>query len=364
MNRRQFLTAASSTTLVSGSFLSGCAPGDMDGYTRAAVRMRALPRSIDDLTQMVPVAALAPNSHNTQPWLFDVGAHSIAIRPDFTRQTPAVDPDDHHLWISLGCAAETLAVAGAALGRPASIQVDPSASHVGTAFSQGPATGGDLYAAIAERQSTRSDYDGSAVPTHELLEIEAAARMDGVSLALFTDARDVARIRDFVLDANSMQMDDEAFVEELRDWLRFNAADAMATGDGLFTGASGNPILPGWVGRTIFPHVFTKDSENARYAAQLDSSAGVAVFTADTQNPEGWVQVGRCFQRVALMLTARGIRHAHVNQPIEVPAVRPAFAAWLGAPDKQPDLIIRFGYAPLMPYSLRRPAADIMMTTA
>lgn len=43
--------------------------------------------------------------------------------------------------------------------------------------------------------------------------------------------------------------------------------------------------------------------------------------------------MGRSFQRFALQATILGIRNAHINQPIEVPFVRPEFARWLGAAD-------------------------------
>ena len=47
--------------------------------------------------ELVRQATLAASSHNTQPWKFRVAEQSITILPDFTRRTPVVDPDDHHL---------------------------------------------------------------------------------------------------------------------------------------------------------------------------------------------------------------------------------------------------------------------------
>ena len=73
-----------------------------------------------------------------------------------------------------------------------------------------------------------------------------------------------------------------------------------------------------------------------------------------------WIAVGRSFERFALRATALKIRHAHVNMPIEVPAVRPAFADWLGIPGRRPDLVIRFGKAAPMPMSIRRPLDDVI----
>jgi hypothetical protein len=100
--------------------------------------------------------------------------------------------------------------------------------------------------------------------------------------------------------------------------------------------------------------VFRKQGENDKYAEQIRSSSGVAVFTGAGETPADWVEVGRRFQRFGLRATALGLRHAHINQPIEVPALRSEFAQWLGVGGARPDLVVRFGYGPALPMSLRR----------
>jgi len=43
-----------------------------------------------------------------------------------------------------------------------------------------------------------------------------------------------------------------------------------------------------------------------------------------------------------------------INQPVEIAALRPQFAADLGLGTLRPDLVVRFGCGPEMPRSLRR----------
>ena len=74
----------------------------------------------------------------------------------------------------------------------------------------------------------------------------------------------------------------------------------------------------------------------------MRSSAGIVVFVGEKADPEHRIKVGRSFQRFALQATGLGIRTAHVNQPVDVPSVRPEFARWLGMRDARPDLVIRF----------------------
>jgi hypothetical protein len=105
---------------------------------------------------------------------------------------------------------------------------------------------------------------------------------------------------------------------------------------------------------------FREKSENDRYAKQLRSSAAVAVFVGARSDPGSWFEVGRAYEHFALAATALGIRTAFVNQPIEVAAVRSPFSDWLGMGLKRPDLVVRIGRGPLLPYSLRRPVAAVI----
>ena len=119
--------------------------------------------------------------------------------------------------------------------------------------------------------------------------------------------------------------------------------------------------MPRWLGRRMMGLFFTPRSENDRYAKQVRSSAGLAVFVSDVSDRAHWVEAGRCYERFALQATAVGIRNALVNQPVEVGAIRPLFAAALGLAGGRPDLVVRFGRGPSMPLSMRRPVEAVLV---
>jgi hypothetical protein len=334
----------------------------MDEYREEVERQRRLLGEDADLRDLVRMATLAANGHNTQPWKFRLAEDAVTILPDFTRRTEVVDPDDHHVFVSLGCAAENLVIAAAAQGRAADVAIGTvSQARIDIALSPSTAVQGALYEAIPFRQSTRSVYDGQPLSTEDLRLLDAAAREDGVNLMLFTERTDLDAIREFVIAGNSAQMDDPAFVQELQDWLRFSPARAVEMGDGLFSACSGNPVAPDFIGSRLFRSFFTKDAENEKYRSHVNSSAGIAVFVADRDDPEHWIRVGRSFERFSLQATALGIRNAHLNMPVEVLSVRPDFASWLGVPGQRPNLVIRFGRAPALPMSLRRPVEAVLV---
>lgn len=289
-------------------------------------------------------------------------ARAIAIHPDLSRRTPVVDPNDHHLFVSLGCAAENLLIAAAANGRSGELRFEPSnGGSLEFALGHGPENRSMLFDAIPARQSTRSEYNGATVSATDLKTLAAAASILGVDVVIVTRREERDQIRDLVLAGNSAQMADKAFIIELKSWLRFSPRDAAQRGDGLFSAASGNPALPQWLGPHLFDFVFKADAENTKYARHINSSPALAVFVAQREDPEYWVRVGRACQRFALQATALGLGHAFINQPVEVAALRPALARIVGLPDRRPDLVMRFGYGALLPYSARRPVEETIL---
>jgi nitroreductase len=346
---------------------AGCA-GDAGGESYEAAARRiwrpGLPAPMaerDLATELVRCATLAPSSHNTQCWKFALEQGAITILPDLARRCPVVDPDDHHLFVSLGCAAENLVQAALAHGLRGEAEFDEARTAVRITLSPVAAEATELFNAIAARQSTRAEYDGKPVAPDALKRLELAARSERVGLLLLTDRPALENVLDFVVQGNTAQMNDKAFVDELKTWIRFNGADAVRLGDGLFGKSSGNPEIPGWLGDLMFGFVFTPKAENEKYAKNLRSSAGVAVFAGAKEDKAHWVEVGRSFERFTLQATALGIRTAHVNMPVEVASLRPEFAKAIGLGHTRPDLVIRFGRGPTLPPSLRRPVQAVLV---
>jgi hypothetical protein len=349
------------------SLLSACASeADTRGYEAIAAQTRrdgpALgPETMALSQELVRHATLAPSSHNTQCWKFALEPQAISILPDLLRRCPAVDPDDHHVFVSLGCATENLVHAALAHGLLGEPVFDLARDSIRVALTPTRTDVSPLFNAISLRQCTRGLYDSKPLGTEELGLLERAGTSSGVRLLLITERTAVERVLDYVVQANTAQMADPAFVRELKTWIRFNGAEAVRKRDGLYSATTGNPNIPTWLGELAFGLLFRPKGENDRYAQQIRSSAGIAIFVGRSADKAQWVEVGRCYERFALQATALGIRNALVNQPVEVRAVRPAFATAFGLADQRPDLVVRFGRGPAMPFSLRRAVKTVLV---
>jgi hypothetical protein len=162
----------------------------------------------------VRYATLAASSHNTQPWKFRLERGRIHILPDLSRRCPAVDPDDHHLYASLGCAAENLLLAAQAVGLRGHFSYNASTSSVQVDLEEATPSRSPLFEAIPSRQCSRIEYDGTQLSGEQLSLLEAAGRGSGVSLMLLTANTQKEQVAEYVTEGNTAQFADPRWAEE------------------------------------------------------------------------------------------------------------------------------------------------------
>src|SRR5262245_14237717 len=210
-------------------------------YDEAAATLRApLAADVSDRRDLVRYATLAANSHNTQPWKFRIGKDTIDILPDLRRRTPVVDPDDHHLFCTLGCATENLLLAAQARGLAGDVTFVPAGGgHVNVALTPTAPRETAAFKAIPARGVSRTVYDGKPIPLETIRTLETVARSDMVDVVMLTDRTQIDRVMALVIEGNRVQFTDDAFMAELKNWFRFDSRQAIAAGDGLFAGCSG-----------------------------------------------------------------------------------------------------------------------------
>lgn len=318
----------------------------------------------DDYRGLVRYATLAASSHNTQPWKFRLGRDRIQILPDLSRRCPEVDPDDHHLYASLGCATANLLLAARCCGLKGHFScqaLDQQETGVQVDLEEAGPTRSELFEAIPSRQCSRSEYDGSALSADELRLLETAADGNGVSIMLLTRRQQMAQIAEYVAEGNTEQFGDPGWVEEMQKWIRFSAREAVRSRDGLYGPVMGSPSVPNWLGKLVMRFAFSAKRQNRKDIKNIMSSAAIAVLYSEADDQRHWIEAGRCYQRLALQATALNLHTAFINQPVEVSTLRPQFASYLGIGHRRPDLLVRVGRGAEMPRSLRRPVEAVVL---
>lgn len=329
-------------------------------HAMATWRHVALDNAAQDYSVLVHYARLAASSHNTQPWIFRLEPGRIRILPDLSRRCPAVDPDDHHLYASLGCATENLLLAAQAAGLRGQVSFDASTSGVQVDLTEAPALRSVLFDAIPRRQCSRSQYDGVPLTEEELTQLNLAGHGDGVSTLLMTGADQKDLVTEYVARGNQAQFSDPAWARELKGWIRFSTREAVRSGDGLYGPAMGSPDVPRWLGLLAMKAGFSAKNQTTKDREHIRSSSAIAVFYSEADDIPHWIEAGRCYQRLALQATALGLSTAFINQPVEVAGLRSEFARAIDIGDCRPDLIVRVGRGREMPRSPRRPVTEVI----
>lgn len=151
------------------------------------------------------------------------------------------------------------------------------------------AVASDLFTAIFERQCTRGEFDGQPVSADTLMLLERAGTGRGVQLLILHDEAAMETMLAHVVAANTLQMADPAFVDELKRWIRFDDTEAVRMGDGLFTGASANPSVPRWLGERLFSAFFTAKTRTTNTRSRFAVRQALPCsFPKGTTRRTGW----------------------------------------------------------------------------
>ena len=101
---------------------------------------------------------------------------------------------------------------------------------------------------ITRRQCTRAAHDGRPVSVTKLAFLKRAGAGRGVRILTMTETAALENMLEYVVAGGTSQMKDPAFVKELKAWVLFGQAEAAGIGDGLYSGASGEPDRAALVG--------------------------------------------------------------------------------------------------------------------
>jgi len=320
-----------------------------------------------NIEQLIYNATLAPSGHNTQPWKFSVNNNVVQIFPDFNRTLPVVDPDNHALYISLGCALENLVISAKKEGLASKVDYYPDDETKEclrvTLADENTRKEVDLFEAIQDRQSNRSMYDQKSIPTAGIQQLLQAIDSETVTVQTFdTKQKEVEPIIKLVKEACEIQFNNRKFVEELISWIRFTKKEVRNQKDGLTAEVMGFPYIPRWLGRIILKTFVKPESEAEKAEKQIRSSSHLFLFICEKNDKRNWIDIGRTFQRIALKATSIGISHAHINMPCEVESVRKKLSSHLQlSAENEPLLLIRLGYADEVPRAPRRPVDEVLI---
>jgi hypothetical protein len=338
---------------------------------------------------LVRAGILAANPHNTQPWLFQVGASRIELFADTRRNLGAFDPYLREMHIGLGCALENMRRTARVLGYEVAV-----ALHPGQLAGPGPSPRpqpvatreltparprpDQLVDAIPRRHTDRGAYAAGRPVPGELLEAMWAAFQDDtdVRLFLFSAPGERKQFGELALAATESIIADAEMVAASERWFRHRWLDVQRRRDGITLDAAGLGPFVAAMAKLLPPasaetsHRYWRD---ATRDVQIPTTALFGLIAVrDLYDRPQALRAGQRWQRLHLMATARGVAMQPINQPVEMvdrereqgkpPRAAAALAALTGEAGWTPTFAFRAGLPTRPPVpSPRRPVEAVVL---
>jgi hypothetical protein len=327
-------------------------------------------------SRLVERASWAPSPHNTQPWLVHpVSDTEAELYVPAERTLPYTDASGAFMTCALGIYVEALDVAAAADGL--AVELEPLFPKLGAESEarplfarlrlnerrEPPRFPGEL---LERRRTARGAYDGRPAGAGALAALQAVAA-DAGHEARFTSDRDLV---DWVVGLNAdtlfFDLDDDRTRTEIGRWIRTSQGEARRTGDGFSPAALG---FPGpLVNLFFFRHRLFGSRVVRRLIRRLflwttRGTATVGWLRGPWASPQDWFAGGRMFMRFWLELTRHGLYLQPFGSVITNPRAHALMAEKLQVDEHAGEvwLLLRLGYCPTPPRSLRRPTREVLI---
>ena len=309
------------------------------------------------LLRLVYYARLAPSTHNTQPWKFVIGRRTIDVIADESRWLRVSDPYRRELYISLGCAIESLRIAADFAGSATEVSYFPipqdatlvARVEVDGAGSRRDSAVPELLPHLATRRTSHRKFDPTrAVTDEDRRAIYTCFDSPELALHFITDRAALDRLAELEFLADRELFADLAYRSEL----------AVSVGEG-FLGTSWLASKLGQFAVSMLP----VGRQVAQSDAQRVSSAPLAALLSTRHDRAlDQVHVGEAYMRIALAAESRQLRMQPISQVLELPETRVQVAAAAELDDRFAQHLFRLGHAlPETEERRRRPLKDLVL---
>jgi nitroreductase len=284
------------------------------------------------------LATRAPSIHDSQPWLWRVGAGSLHLYADADWRGPRTDAEGRDVLLSCGASLHHCVVALAALGWRAKVKRLPDAAEpehlADLELYPHPASALDvaLAAAIPRQRNDWRPYSSWPVSAADLALIGARTAGAGVTTRRVETVREVQHVVAQAIWRHRAGND--------------HVGESAPHSERHVTFADG----PHW-------NTTTPDNEGA-----ADSAVVLALGTKD----DSWLarlRAGEAMSVVLLSATALGLASCPLTESLESAEVRHTMHANLFSIVGVPQILLRLGWPPVdadpLPSTPRRPLTDV-----
>jgi hypothetical protein len=305
---------------------------------------------------LIGYAVLAPSSHNTQPWLFQLHDDAVDLRIDHSRWLKIADKDQRELHISVGCALENLLVAAEHFGLGhAAVRLPDQADPLLAATIRFSETGSAvphreqvLFDMLPVRHTNHRHYDGRPIPAQLRERLVACCVEPEIVVYLTDDVSIKESVDEWIVKADAVQFARPEYRAELSYWI----------GQGVF----GSTWLMSKLGQFAVSHLNLAQSIARQDSELLMSSPLFGLIASADSDRRQQIIAGQVYQRMSLIAASGGIWFHPLSQLVQVPEIKQELLMAAPSGGLIPQIPFRVGFAEAEPeHTPRRPLSDVLI---
>jgi hypothetical protein len=332
-------------------------------------------------------AMLAPNAHNTQPWLVALGEHSIDLFVDGARLLPETDPPYRQTHVSQGTFLELLVIALSEEGMASDVEYFPEGEYSNDVLEPRPVARvhlvdrapakDSLFSAITERRSNKSVYDGRRTLTKsEVRSLSDVTRESIASLSIIDAADARARLADICTEAMAVEVSAVPRNAETARWFRFSEGESEEKRDGFGIAQTGRGKVERWFAEHLVLDRATASDPKGSFARgavdmtreQAASAAAFGLLSTQGNTRRSQIVAGRAYARIALTTTSLGLAMHPMSQALEeypdMAVTKARLEKEVGlAEDCTVQMLFRLGHAEPTEHTPRRDVRALLKAT-
>jgi len=302
-----------------------------------------------EIEKILEFTAIAPSSHNTQPWAISVDGNTIRLFADFSRSLHFSDPENRELYISLGAALQNTLYAIIGLGFDYKLKYFPrSDNELVAEITLNLAGKGELdeeiLVAMRNRHSNRNVYEDREIPRDVIHYWKDLVKDLEVELNIVTGKKEKTKIADLVAAGTLEAMESKGFKNELSKWVRHNWTRAH---DGMPGYGFNMPLLMSFAAPVAIKYFNIGGMQAKSEKTLINSSSAVAIICGKNDVPT-WVKAGQAYERVFLDATKRGIKGATMTAAVEIGDYHKDLMKIMGSKER-PLVMFRLGCCEKVP---------------
>jgi hypothetical protein len=304
--------------------------------------------NFEKLAFFIKFGLLAPSSHNSQPWEFEINEKDLLIKifKAKERVLPIGDPNDDLCYVSIGCVTENIIISADYFGFSSeiiyeeNIQGDLCLTLKFTKDHEVTCDSEHLVHQISKRIVNRGKYENKPLPENFLEEIKEFSD-ENHEIVFVDDRKKIFSIGEIANYASIKLMDSHIFRKELSDHVKNNFTKSYvgipAFGMGI------NNLLSLFVPTLVKIFNMDKASKNQNLALFKKHTPLLVVIASKNDSKKAKIISGRLYQKISLYAMAENIKTSPWGAITVHKESREKLKNFLNT-GFHPDFLFRMGY--------------------